>query len=372
MQAQMISKLGALGDFDFNQCLSLTDTVLVVRGQGSFTGSGASEILDEKLKNFKRVDFCDFSVNPKIEDAKRGASLAKQENVRQIISIGGGSVLDMAKLIKAFISSGNDTVALVKGLTTLDSDDPGIPIIAVPTTAGSGAEATHFAVVYIGDDKYSLAHQTLKPEIVILDGSLISSCSRYQHICSALDSTAQAIESAWARNSNESTLELSLKGLRGSFQFLSALGAGTCCADDYQNAVQSSYYSGSAINLTKTTAAHAWSYGITRKLGIPHGHAVWMTLPEVFQIHREELSDDPIFSKRMEQVLTILGFAETDNCAERLRLILSELGVADRLQEAGADHIELRRELASYVNMQRMANNPVELKSEQIKRIFAA
>ena len=96
-----------------------------------------------------------------------------------------------------------------------------------------------------------------------------------------------------------------------------------------------------------------------------------MTLPEVFQIHLEELSDDPIFSTRMNQIVSILGFAETDDCAERLRLILSELGVADRLQEAGADNTELRRELASYVNMQRMANNPIELKSEQIKRIFA-
>ena len=73
-------------------------------------------------------------------------------------------------------------------------------MIAVPTTAGSGSEVTHFAVVYVGTEKYSLASQHLLPDAVILDGALVQSGSRYLKTCSVLDAMAQAVESYWAVN----------------------------------------------------------------------------------------------------------------------------------------------------------------------------
>ena len=85
--------------------------------------------------------FYDFEINPKLEDAKKGAILAKDNNVEVIISIGGGSVLDISKLIKAFINDPTKAEDYAKGNKKII--DSKIPIIAIPTTAGSGSESTH-------------------------------------------------------------------------------------------------------------------------------------------------------------------------------------------------------------------------------------
>ena len=77
--------------------------ILLVTGRSSYSSSGAREVIDKCLKGLEVIHFYDFETNPKLEDAKRGAILAKDNNIEVIISIGGGSVLDIAKLIKAFI-----------------------------------------------------------------------------------------------------------------------------------------------------------------------------------------------------------------------------------------------------------------------------
>ena len=137
-----------------------------------------------------------FSINPKLNDAIRGCKIARENNVDFIIAVGGGSVLDIAKLIKALFRACDYELETAIGQDKVI--DPEIPIIAIPTTAGSGSEATHFAVVYVGEDKYSLASECLKPDAVILDGSLVTSGNKYLKICNGLDAMAQAIESYWA------------------------------------------------------------------------------------------------------------------------------------------------------------------------------
>ena len=113
----------------------------------------------ENLLQLEAVtQFSDF-YKPKLEDAVNAAKLARSANVNVIIAIGGGSVIDMAKLIKAFYLSAGNEMDLATG--RVDVKDPSIPLLAIPTTAGSGSEATHFAVVYVGAHKYSLAAQCL-------------------------------------------------------------------------------------------------------------------------------------------------------------------------------------------------------------------
>lgn len=155
------------------------------------------------------VYFNDFGVNPKIEDAERGAALALKAGIDLIIGVGGGSVMDMAKLIKAIYRTPEKSKELAKG--EISMIDPGISMILIPTTAGSGSEATHFTVVYIGLTKYSLASKYLLPDGIILDGSLIASLSPYQEACTGLDALAQAIESAWAIGSTERSREYSFR-----------------------------------------------------------------------------------------------------------------------------------------------------------------
>ena len=163
------------------------------------------------MKDENVIIFNDFSNNPKLEDAIRGTEIARANNIQVIIAVGGGSVIDMAKLIKSFyLSPGNE-----KDISTGNKEviDPCMPLIAIPTTAGPGSEATHFAVVYIKDKKFSVASSCLLPEAVILDGSLVLSGNKYQKSCNVLDAMAQAIESYWSSSSTEDSRMYSLAAL---------------------------------------------------------------------------------------------------------------------------------------------------------------
>ena len=150
------------------------------------------KIIDRLLREFEVERFSDFSVNPKIEDAVKGAKKAVQQGSEVIVAVGGGSVVDMSKLIKGIMPSIELAEEVVTGkLAVIEST---VPIVAIPTTAGSGSEETHFAVVYVAGKKYSLASESFKPNYVILDGALCCSAGRYQRACNVLDATAQAIE----------------------------------------------------------------------------------------------------------------------------------------------------------------------------------
>ena len=258
--------------------------------------------------------------------------------------------------------------------------DPGIPLIAVPTTAGSGSEATHFAVVNIGYDKYSLASQLLLPDIAVLDGNLIDTCSPYQKACNGLDALAQSIESAWAAGSTEQSrgyafeaVELCVKNLKSVVG-----GGGDTNPLTLQGMSNAAYRAGNAINISKTTAAHAWSYGITNHHGIPHGHAVWLTLPKIFKIHAtadtEQVSDARGL-KHLQEIMHKLMKSLNIEVAEQADTILENfmisLGVPHNFTMIGADTAEQRAFLAKQANMERMSNNPVSFTDRDISEIFS-
>ena len=144
--------------------------IFVVTGKESFKKCGAKFIVENALKDYETTYFSDFEVNPKIEDVLKGVNLIHDNKIELLICVGGGSVIDMAKLIKAFIINKNQAYDIAKGITKVI--DPDIPLLAIPTTAGSGSESTHFAVVYINKEKFSVADECLLPSQVILDGNL--------------------------------------------------------------------------------------------------------------------------------------------------------------------------------------------------------
>ena len=372
---KILTGIGALSQFSDIRGEFKAKKVMLVTGKASYSASGAKSVLDTALRDDTVIRFNDFDVNPKVEDAERGVALAIEAGIDLIVGIGGGSVMDMAKLIKAFYTHPTKSRELAKG--EVEMTDPNIPMILIPTTAGSGSEATHFAVVYIGADKYSLASQYLLPDAVILDGSLIASASHYQKACNGLDALAQAIESAWAAGSTDQSREYSFRAVSLCAKYLKGVLRPQANDKALQGMMEASNLAGKAINISKTTAAHAWSYAITSHYNIPHGHAVWLTLPQIFEIHAAATASDvtdprgmAYFNKIMKKLLSIWGIASADKSAKQLQLFLQDINVESDLAKIGADTEEKRKFLSKQVNMQRMSNNPVGLKPEKINRIF--
>lgn len=349
--------------------------VMLVTGKASYSASGAKSIVDTVLQDDTVVHFSDFDVNPKIEDAERGVALAIEAGVDLIVGVGGGSAMDMAKLIKAFYTHPERSSELVKGEVAMT--DPEIPMVLIPTTAGSGSEATHFAVVYIGFDKYSLASQLLLPDAIILDGLLIESVSPYQMACNGLDALAQAIESAWAAGSTEQSREYSFRAVSLCKKYLKAVMEPDASEDALQGMVEASNLAGKAINISKTTAAHAWSYAITSHHSVPHGHAVWLTLPRIFEMHAtasSEMVTDPRgmehFQAIMTRLMDIWGIVSPTDSERSLKSYLQAINIESEMGEIGANTAEKREFLSKQVNMQRMSNNPIALTQTHVNQIF--
>jgi alcohol dehydrogenase len=373
---KILSGIGSLSQLSDIRAEFNAKTVMIVTGKASYALSGAKSIVDAALQDDNVVQFNDFDVNPKIEDAERGVALAIEAGVDLIVGIGGGSVMDMAKLIKAFFTAPEKSKELTKG--ELAMTDPGIPMVLVPTTSGSGSEATHFAVVYIGLDKYSLASQLLLPDGVILDGYLTASTSPYQMACNGLDALAQAIESAWAAGSTEQSREYSFRAVSLCAKYLKEVLAPGACEDALQGMMEASNLAGKAINISKTTAAHAWSYAITSHYGVPHGHAVWLTLPSIFEMHAMASVDvvtDPRgmehFTEIMTRLMDIWGITSAANSASHLKSYLQSINVESDMKVIGVDTAEKRAFLSKQVNMQRMSNNPVGLTQTHVSQIFS-
>lgn len=350
----------------------LNKKILLVTGKKSFEKSGAMNVCDDHLGSEEVIRFSDFSVNPKISDAIRGAELAVKNKIEVIIAIGGGSVLDMAKLIKAFFNSKGNEVQLAKGEDKVI--DPSIPLIVIPTTAGSGSEATHFAVVYIGKNKYSLAAQCLKPTVTILDGSLVMSGGKYLKACNALDAMAQAIESFWAAGSTLESKRFAVEALKLGWDVLPRYVKDNCSLSDAQKMLEAANMAGKAINISKTTAAHAWSYAITSGYGVPHGHAVWLTLPAIFETHARssalDVTDSRGFdyiAKVMHDLCDCLSLHHEGDLQEQLTRVLKQIGVEPDMERVGINSSEKKSAIFRQVNMERMSNNPVNLSRYETK-----
>ena len=208
----MIKGVGSLKNIDSLDIFNHAKTIMLVTGKASYEQCGAAKILNEKLKNKNVIHFSKFSVNPKSEDVRRGVQEIYCKELDLIIAVGGGSVMDMAKLVKACGLSFYRTEEIIK--SNLSDSLLDVPSIMVPTTAGSGSEATHFAVGYVDGVKFSLAIPELLPDAVILDGCLLKSGSNYQKACNGLDALAQSIESCWAMGSNKISRDIALEAIK--------------------------------------------------------------------------------------------------------------------------------------------------------------
>ena len=300
--------------------------------------------------------FSAFHPNPDLSDTEAGAEAFRKEGCDGLISIGGGSSIDTAKAIKARLNAKTDDDIIHSRLAM----DVPCPHIAIPGTAGTGSEATQIAVVYVNGSKVSLNHEELKPDGVVLDASLLDSLPEYHKKSCALDALAQGIESWWSRGSNDDSKVHAYLAVIGVLDNLKAYLAGDPHAADEM--LDASFQSGKAIQITRTTAAHAMSYMLTKRLGLAHGHACMVTLPTLWEMMTEH--------EEMKETLQDLS----------AKMRLGDMLMAPRLLKGMMLDLEMPvppvpdektlEELAASVNVERLNNHPVPLTKEEIREAY--
>lgn len=351
------------------------NNIFLVTGKDSYAQSGAETALSPYLKNKHVTKFSDFNSNPQKEDVQLGVKLLKTNNPDLIIAVGGGSVIDMAKLINIVSSQPhNDISAIITDRAKIQHE--GLPLIAIPTTIGTGSEATHFAVIYINKSKYSLAHHYIVPKYSIVDPVLTYQLPSKIAALSAMDALSQAIESYWAVNSTQESKEYASRAIKMILPVLDqAVNTQSHEAKDVM--ALAANLSGKAINISKTTAAHAISYPITSYFGVAHGHAVALTLGEFFLINSNlkeaELIDErgeKYYKKTLGQLYEIFGCSDAQSCHDKWHDLMDQVGLKRDLNVLGIRKMSDIQLIINDVNIERLRNNPVRINNSILYRLW--
>ena len=334
--------------------------IFLVTGKNSFSKICKDSSLIKVVLDYNYVQFSEFETNPKIEDVKKGVSLFKKQKCDLIVAIGGGSVMDMAKLV-TFFSKKKDTS--IEFLGEKLNEKQVCPLIAIPTTAGSGSEATHFAVVYSSGQKYSCTDKRLQPAYVILEPTFLKHLNSYQLACSGMDALSQGIEAYWNINSNEHSDQLALESIRLIWENLPSLVNNI--KDNFEDILIGANLAGRAINITKTTGPHAVSYPFTTHFHIPHGHAVSLTLGYFleYNYNAEEWDCNEkrglgFVKNKLQYLANFLGFSDVLNLRLALNKFLISININIDLRSQNIDLSKIEKFVMENINEERLKNNP--------------
>ncbi|MCA9054538.1 MAG: phosphonoacetaldehyde reductase [Planctomycetaceae bacterium] len=349
--------------------------IFCVIDRPAYLASGAETIVVRQLASHHTTWFDAFEPNPKFDDVLRGVAAIRGAPHDLIIAIGGGSAIDVAKLIRAFAGSASP-IDIVHGREPVGTSP--IRLIAMPTTAGTGSEATQFAVVYVEGRKHSVDAPPLRPDVAIVDPDLTRSLPRRVAIASGLDAFCQAIESLWSVNASEASMHDAERAATLSWTNLPQLSSEPTDAT-LSALCEASHLAGRAINQTRTTAPHALSYTLTSQYGVPHGIAVAVTLASLLEFNAGVTDRDcadprgpEAVRSRISRILTILGAATVSDACERIVVLLQRLDVPTTLREAGVKSREQLRVIVESVNLQRLSNNPRVATTESLLSILSA
>lgn len=324
----------------------------------------------------EKVMFSDFTPNPLYEQVCKGIELLMESKCDVILAVGGGSAIDVAKCIKLAVLAKEGNTAIIPPLVSqrLPIDGSIIPFIAIPTTAGTGSESTHNAVMYYEGAKQTVTNDGVLPDYAILEPSVLKTLPLYQKKCTMMDALCQGIESWWSINSTDESKVYSKK----TVELIMANWKKYIFDNDDEAAAQvmlAANYGGRAINIAQTTAAHAMSYKITSLYKLPHGHAVAIGLPEIWEYMIKNM-DKCIDNRGLEyladiftQISNALGCENANQAVVLFREILKEMQLNNPVAEEGKRKKDIDLLTAS-VNPIRLKNNPIELQLSTIKTLY--
>ena len=361
--------LVACGDYrDLDQYLQLKDSkkiLLVCDPSISFLGINDYFLTLEERLGVKVVRFSDFQPNPLYESVVKGVDVFLTEACDTIVAVGGGSAMDVAKCIKLYSNMDRSENYLKQSIVPNDT-----PFIAVPTTAGTGSEATRYAVIYYEGEKQSIADYSCIPPVVLFDTSVLETLPLYQKKATLMDAMCHSIESFWSVNSTDESKGYSREAIGLIIKNYKDYLAG----DDSKNELmlKASHIAGKAINITQTTAGHAMSYKLTSLFRIAHGHAAALCIKGIWPFMVEHTGNcidargEEYLKGTFAEIADAMGCSSVEEAISKFGNMVDELGLEVPENVTDKDYEVLKNS----VNPVRLKNNPVALSVEDIDFIY--
>jgi len=271
--------------------------------------AGVTDLVRQKISRVAdSVVFDGVTPNPTTDDVEGGTSALRDFGIEGtvVVAVGGGSAMDAAKAISLHAANGGPT----RGLA------PGLPIVAVPTTAGTAAETNGFGVItdVVGERKFYIGHGSVKPRRCVLDPALTVGLPPGITAATGIDALTHALEALVSRNANPVADGLALHAIG---MISGWLPAAVARGDDLEARSQMLFASNLAGQAFATGTGlglcHAIAHPLGARLGVPHGVAIAGVLPGVMDFNL------PVSVEKISQAASNLGVAGSSSCEENAR-----------------------------------------------------
>ncbi|PJI06667.1 MULTISPECIES: iron-containing alcohol dehydrogenase [Clostridium] len=287
-EPKLISGTGSVNKIpDLMKDQNINNALIVV--SGTIMRSGLINNFFEKLKqnNIIYGVYDTVKSNPTIENIEECLKIYKNNNCRAIVAIGGGSPIDCAKVVGARANNSNLQIKDLRGFLKVKKPIP--PFFAVPTTAGSGSEATVAAVVTDSSthEKYAIADFKLMPDFAILDPELTVGVPKHLTASTGMDALTHAIEAYIGKNGTDFTNDKALKASKMIIDNLENVYNDGNNIDGRSALLLASNYAGQAFTRANVGYVHAIAHSIGGLYGVAHGLANAIILPKVLEYYGE-------------------------------------------------------------------------------------
>ena len=316
--------------------------------------------LDSKF-NGKKI-FSDIVSNPNFDDCTKVIEFCNNNSFDGVIAIGGGSVMDLAKIVVAKLSLNKSDISEL--ISFKDKYPNNTPSIFIPTTHGTASEVTMWGTIWNTKKKkkYSISHPDLYPTIAILDGSLTLSLPMKNSIITVMDALSHSFEAIWNKNSNIKSTEYAIEAITIILNNAQFLKEKPSDQNIRNKLLWASTLAGLAFSNTKTAAAHSMSYPLTIHYGIPHGIASSISLIPLLEINGNSIESE------LNIICNLLNVS-LDELINKINQI-PEGVLSYKLSDWGLKREDLEFLSNESFTKGRMDNNIVDLSSKDVLQIF--
>lgn len=356
---------GALASL--RECIEnyLPKRLLLVLGRSSFQTSQYYTSLKNQLASWSIEESAPVLENPTVSFIKNFCDLYRNKEFGCVVAIGGGSVLDVAKLASVLLLQPPDALdrTLREGQAFPDRK---IPLIAIPTTSGTGSEVTPYASITTDEGrKVSVTRDSLYPTIALIDPLLTHSMPAYMTVSTGFDVLCQGIESFWSKRHSPFSDLHALKAVELAVRYLKIAVEKPTDSEARFFMALASCEAGLAIAHTATTAVHAVSYPFTVRFKVPHGHACALTLASFIRFNEPMMRE-----ARYRQLWQAMGVASASEAADAVERLMNEVHLENIISKLGVDDKGVETVIREGFRRDRVTNNPRELTPEALREIL--
>lgn len=268
------------------------EKIIIVTDQGIRKAGLLEDFLRQSQELGLMVSIYDKTIpNPTIDNVEEAFTLYKEKSCQAIIGFGGGSSIDCAKALGARIAKPKKKIPQMKGLLQIRKKLP--LLIAVPTTSGTGSEATLAAVISnsVTHEKYALNDIVLIPHVAVLDPLLTLGLPKHITSTTGMDALTHAIEAYIGKSNTKETKEMSIQAMRLIFQYLETAYEQGDNLEAREKMQLASYYAGIAFTRAYVGYVHAIAHTLGGFYQVPHGLANAVILPYVLQAYGKNITN---------------------------------------------------------------------------------